>query len=121
MSTTEKVLKNLGPLMLDIIKNPEEMLQKSFEDLDEVSKIVKGIPKVIDSIENGSESNLRHQLKNQMASLHKISKMLQRQALFNIVMLSGDNFKSDAAKVAIKLGYGDEALKATLQQKFKGR
>jgi len=120
MNASEKLMNNMKDLLLNMINNKEDMLVKTLKDLDEMEKIITGVPKVINSIETGSEENLRHQLKNQMASLLKVSNMLKRQALINTIILSSSDFETSAAKLANKFGGGSEALRTLFKNIMKG-
>lgn len=62
--------------------------------LDKLKKIDEGIPKVMDSIETGSDENLRHQVKNIMAIEHRIVKTL----IFMLMeYYSEDDYDGDSA------------------------
>ena len=61
-----------------------------------IENFINGIPKVIDSIAEGSDANLRHQMKNVMANMLKLAHINKRQALLNLVL--ADTIKEEEPK-----------------------
>ena len=78
-----------------IKNNPSLVKDQAKKDLVEMDKITKGIPKVIHSIAEGSDANLRHQLKNALANITKLAEINKRQALLNIILSDEMKSKSD--------------------------
>jgi len=113
-------MEDFAGLVMDILKNKEEIIKTLFADIETCSKTMEGTKKILPSILTGSEGNLRQQLKNALATNYKLAEMQKRMLLLMLIVLSSDDFSSMTAKTANKLGKGKEALQELFKQKLKG-
>ena len=108
-------------LLMDMMRNKGTMLKSLFDDMEGLEKIIVGTTKVIDSLDNPSEANVRKQLKNNMVAVMKMSESLKRVLLMSVILTSSDDFTTMVAKVGGKMGWGQEFLQEMFRQKMEGK
>lgn len=108
-------------LLLDMLQNTDAMAQELLAGIEEMNQVYAGSQAVIQSIETGSEANVRKQLKNNMAAMMKVSKRMKQLLLVNYIMVSSESFAMDIAKLGIRTRQGQDFLKEMLNRKMKGK
>lgn len=107
-------------LLLEMLQNKDAMLQELADGITEMDQIFVGTQTVLQSVETGTDANVRKQLKNNMAAMMKLSKRMRQLLLVTLVTVSSDGFSSDIAKLGIRTGRGQDFLQEMLKQKMKG-
>lgn len=105
---------------VDMIKNKEQVLKVIVEDLDVSSKNMQGFAKLEQLYHEGKDVNVDKVLRSAAKSLRHLNDVNTRVLLLLLIYIGGDNYTADSAKVAIKLGAGDEALREMMRSKFRG-
>lgn len=72
-----------------------------------------------DKIEN-SDADMKKQLETAVKTNKWLSEMLIKVLMVQLTYAMGDNFTSDAAKVLLKMGHGEEALQHMFNSKLRG-
>ncbi len=105
------------------MKDKKTALSAMFENLAKTQSYITGLNKFIDNIDNAemSEENIRKKFKTLMKVVRDQNSMLTKLLLINIVYMQGDRFDSDVAKVLLKMGHGDEALRQMFRNKMDGK
>lgn len=117
----ETTIRNLIATVANaIITKPESILSQLTADAVQFTNYSKQLNDTAKTVEEGSEANVRRQLKNTMCVTRDLCKSyLTVLALLHIYMLGG-NVQADAGKAAMKVGVdGEDVLKAMFAQKFK--
>lgn len=108
-------------MFLDMMKNKEQMLQMLLSDINACSDNAAAFSKLETLYANGRAVSQEHAMAAFAKSLRHTNETLKRTLITLTVYVAGDNFTSDSAKVAMKLGKGQEALQAMFAQKMGGR
>jgi len=114
-------LEEFKQLLLDLMQNKDIVLKQIIKSSTKLEYIQKGLDNVINTVETGSEANLRKQLRNEMVSLKEVCASIRPLLLIAIVLVASDDFNTMVAKCGNKLGFGEEFLKILFNQKLKDR
>lgn len=112
---------DIKKLVMDLLKNKNSILDQLGVDLVYCADTMDGIKKILPSVVDGSEENLRHQLKNALAINFKLAEMLKRLNLLMLIWVGSDEFDATVGKLAVKMGIGEEALREMFKQKKRGK
>jgi len=120
MSAEEQIAKAIGDAVLRGMNDREGILQMLFSAMMDAKKAQKGLPKFIEAIEDGKTRP--DQLGQMISQLCKIvgsqAEIISVVCMIAAVYVSSDTFLGDSSKAAIKVGRGEEALRAMAQAKF---
>ena len=120
MTKEELAREQLGNLMLHALKHKRENIEELVGYLLTSEKAMKGLPNFIEAVETGKVSN--EQLGQMVRTLTKTAinqaKAIKQLSTFMMILVSSQTFDSAATDAAIKLGKGDEAVRAFAQSKF---
>ena len=117
----------LGDLMVKAIKNKDEITVEVLKSLQQTALMEKGLTHFVELIDesksvNGTPYCEPHELARMIRALSKScraqSKIIQNLSAILLVYLIGDSFQSDAAKAALRVGRGKEALREFGRAKF---
>jgi len=83
---------------------------------------LNGLEKFINNIDDAemSKENIRQKLKTLMKVEKEQISIIKQFLLINLIYVSSDTFTTDAAKLTMKLGRGEEALQAMFKAKMSG-
>lgn len=118
---------NIDPnRILDLIKDKKGVIKKMLEIIDRNQTQVDGCNKLFNSINrkedpNHSQANMVRCLEVSLSVSAKNSQDLMDMAQLLLIYAQSDGFTADVAKMASKLGKGDEALRAMFEAKLKGK
>lgn len=120
MSNERMVREAIATVCNKIITEPEAILGQLTSDAMKFQKFSEQLNDIAKTIEDGSDANVRRQLKNTMVVARDLCKsQLSVLALLHVYMLGG-NVQADAGKAAMTVGIdGEDVLRAMLAQKFK--
>ena len=120
MDNERMVKQTIAMVCNKIITEPEAILGQLTSDAMKFHKFSEQLNEVAKTIEDGSDANVRRQLKNTMVVARDLCKsQLTVLALLHVYMLGG-SVQSDAGKAAMTVGVnGEDVLMAMLNQKFK--
>lgn len=110
--------EKLVEFVMRLLKNKKEAIRTLGDNISRCETIVNGTNKVINSIEEGGVENVKRQLKNNMVATREISHMIHQLTLLFMIIISSDDFSSQVAELANRLGKGQEALQELLRQKM---
>lgn len=80
----------------------------------------EGLQRVVSTVEEGSDANLRKQLKNVLITSSHLLEMNQRILALLVVYLVGGSATADAGNAAIRFGVdGNEILQQMLRNKMR--
>ena len=119
-SKEEQAKAALADLMLRAMRNKEEILKELLGILQRQKRVDDGLNNFAKALADGKDRN------DQLAQiLLTVVKIVQEQAgalrqlsSIALVYLAGENFTTDAAKVANKLGAGQDAVRELFRQKM---
>lgn len=112
---------DIKKLVMDLLKNKDSVLDQLGVDLLYCSDTMDGIKKILPSVIDGSEENLRHQLKNSLAINYRQAEILKRLNLLMLIWVGSDEYRTTVAHLANKMGMGEEALREMFNQKMGGK
>lgn len=119
----EKAKAGFADLMLRAMRNKEETLKELLGIIQRQGSVNDGLENFVSALADGKDRN--DQLAQMLLTLIKIvqeqADALKHLSSIALVYLAGDNFTSDAAQVANKLGAGSEAVKEMFRQKMGGK
>jgi hypothetical protein len=110
--------------LIALISDKKAILKKIIEIIDRNHKQKEGCAKMRESISrredpNHSQLNLIRCTEIALQVSEKNSQDLMELAQLLLVYTQSDNFTSDVAKMAMKLGAGEEALQAMFKEKMR--
>lgn len=117
---------DIGNMAMQMMRNKPAVLAQITTDLQTCAATGKSMQRLIELIDDPSKATdgkpLSQDAVNKALARRVIeqSDMLQRCMMLLLVYTAGDGCSEDAAKLAIKCGKGDEALKAMWNAKLKG-
>jgi hypothetical protein len=106
---------------LKLISNREQVIAAILADMDSCAKNAEAFAKLCELFDAGKEVSTEKALKAAAKSLRHSNEVNRRMMFLLLVYVSGSHFTGDAAGIMVKLGRGEEALKAVFDQKLKGR
>lgn len=106
--------------LLKMMKNKEHVITLLFRSMDQCDNANRGLKSIIETIEGGSDANVRKQLKNTMIEVSKMSNSMRQMLMLMVIVVASDDFTSMIAKAGMKFGSGEEMLKEMFKQKLKG-
>lgn len=106
---------------LKMLTDRESVIRTLLRDMLVSQKNMEGFERLEDLFEKGADVSTEKVLRNAAKSLRHLNAVNTRITLLLLVYVVGDYFLADAAKVAMKFGAGDDALKAMMQAKFGGK
>jgi len=111
----------MSDLFMSMLKDRKQVVEALLSAMEQSEKMISGLSKVSDSvIENPSDENLRKMVNTTMKCVSKQAKIIQMLALVSLVYTSSSQFSSDVARILIKFGKGEEALREMFNQKLRG-
>ncbi len=105
-------------MFLNMLKNKESVMSSILRDLEVSKKNMEGFAKLEECYSDGVAVSTDKVLKSAAKSLRHLNDVNMRILMLLVVYIGGDNYDSDAARVAMKMGAGDEAMKEFLNLKF---
>lgn len=111
-------------VIMEMLKNPEQVIKTLIQDYDKCSKNREAMDKTLTKLRDNpslfteNPNNLVKLLEGQVVSNRALNDINTRLLLLLIVYSSGDSLTSDTAKVAVKLGQGEEALQEMFKRKM---
>lgn len=118
---------NIDPKnVIAMIMDKSEVIKKVLEIIERNHKQKEGCLRMRESISrkenpNHSQANLIRCIEVSLQVSEKNSQDLMELAQLILIYSQGDNFNSDAVRLATKLGAGTEAMQAMLAAKMKGK
>jgi len=112
--------------ILKLISDKKSTLMWLMEAADRNFKQYEGCNKLRESISrkeepNHSQANLIRCLEVSLSVSAKNSQDLMELSQLLLIYIQSDSFSSDVAKMANKMGFGNEALRAMMDAKLKGQ
>lgn len=108
-------------VLLDMLKNKQLIAGQLVADLDTCDKNMQAFEKLERLYaETPDTVNATKALTACSKSLRHLNEMNRRLIMLLVVYAAGDNFSSDSAKLLLKMGRGDEALREMFRQKMGG-
>lgn len=119
----ESARKELSDLMLRAMRNKDEAISELIGILTRQQKVHLGLQNFAKALSDGKDRNdqLAQMLQKTIEVTIEQADSLRQLAIISLIYLSSDSFTTDAAKIANKLGAGQEALREMLKQKFEGK
>ncbi len=115
----DQIAKTLSDLVSTVMTDKTALMDHLLKGLVDAERRTKGLRSVSQSVlDNPSEANLRKQLKVTMDSLASTLEYNRTMQILMLIYLSS-GASADAAKVMVKLGHGEEALRMMMAEKFK--
>jgi len=118
MNLEDLNLDEFKQLLLDLMHNKEAIIKKTLKSFSKMDYIQTGISNIKDTIESGSDTNLRKQLRNIIVSTGEICGTLKPLLLIQLILISTDDFNIQISQLGNKLGFGEEFLKEMFKQKL---
>lgn len=109
---------------LEMLKNREALVKTLLKDFATSRQHVTALQRMqanIDGAEDQSKIRLSKVFQAYGIALTQMQEMNQRMFMILLAYLGSDSFQTDAAKVAMKLGRGEDAMKELFRQKMQGR
>ncbi|HCY85362.1 MAG TPA: hypothetical protein DHV36_09540 [Desulfobacteraceae bacterium] len=112
----------LDDLFMGFLKDKGKALKSVLEDIQSTMKYSDGMSKFLGTIDTCDleEADIRKKLKTMMKVLDKQNAIIRKMLLINLVYMQGRNFGSDAGSALVKMGRGEEALRAMFESKMRG-
>ncbi|MGL4460016.1 MAG: hypothetical protein ACRCUB_16800 [Plesiomonas shigelloides] len=105
--------------LLDMLKNKDLMAGQLMSDLDTCEKNMQAFEKLerlyAESPETVSATKAMAACAKSIRHLNEVNRRL---IMLMVVYAAGDNFSSDSARLLMKMGRGDEALREMFRQKM---
>ena len=116
----EKAKSDLADLMLRAMRNKKETLHELFGIIQRQKKVNDGLENFVTAFADGKDRNdqLAKMLLTVVRIVQEQADALKHLSAIALVYTSGDGFTSDAAKAAVRLGQGSEAVKEMFRQKM---
>jgi hypothetical protein len=112
---------NFDQFLLNAITNKETVIASLLKDMQDCTRKQEAIHGAMDTvIDNPAEENLRKMLRSTMSLVGEQAILINKLLTVSLVYVSSDSFSKDSASVAVKLGRGEEAIKAFAKAKFGG-
>lgn len=109
-------------VFLDMLKNKELMMGTLMTDLDVCSQNMQAFDKLAKLYDENPDSvSVAAALKAASKSLRHINDLNRRLIMMLLVYGVSDSFSSDTAKLLVKMGRGEDALREMFKQKMSGR
>lgn len=118
--TVEEARAYLGNMCKDMMSNREMIFASLMQDMAKSASYKEGLQRVASTVEEGSDANLRKQLKNVLITSSHLLEMNQRILALLVVYLVGGSATKDAGSAAIRFGVdGKEILQQMLRNKMR--
>lgn len=112
-------------ILFDLLKDKTQVISSLLSTIEETGKQKEGLPKLRESLTrenpNLSLENIAKCVAVTMQTEAKQAAMLQSLATICLVYAQSSSFDSDIAKLMIKMGRGDEAVRQVFKNKMEGR
>jgi hypothetical protein len=108
-------------IFMSMMKNKEQVVKSIFQDLATCEKNMKAFEKLESLYDEGKEVNNQKVIKACSRSIRHLNDANRRMLMLLACYSIGGNFDADAAKVLLKMGRGEEALREMFKQKMQGR
>ena len=117
----QEILRQFGEFSRSVMQGRVDVMSHLFADLDVLARYHEGINKIVGTIKDGSDENLRKQIENLCRTQQMLIRSQRRMVSLLLIYLSGDNISSDAAKAAMQHGQDSkDILKDMFNAKLKG-
>jgi len=108
-------------LFMSMLKDKEKVIYELLKDFNTSDANMKAFQSLCELYDSGEQVNADKALKAAAKSLRHLNDVNRRLLLILLVYTSGGDFATDAAKVLVNLGHGEEALQEMFKQKMRGR
>jgi len=114
-------LESIAKLISMYYQKPQDLMIEHIKTIKQCDKMINGLDNIVNTVEEGSEENVRKQLKNTIITCRNICSRMGFLAICNMIYIMGDTMKKDMQSGLLKLGADpQQLLKHMFNEKLKG-
>jgi len=123
MASLEDFMKeHIGKSMMRCVKDRDSVLRDMVDVMSTSNKIQQGQQKFKAALEKGiTPEDGPKIMKTTVRDLSVLAGQIHKLSSVLMLYVMSDDFVPDAAKIASRMGYGEEALKEMFNQKMRGK
>lgn len=106
---------------MSMLKDKESVIRTILSDLEASDKNMQAFAQLEHLLSEGEAVSADKVHRAAAKSLRHLNEVNKRLLLILLTYVSGGDFGTDAAKVLLKMGRGQEALQEMMRQKMQGR
>lgn len=110
-------------LFMQFLQDKKTAVASVADDVHRLHSLNKGLATFLANIDDAdlSEENVRQKIRTLMKVLKTQNNIMSKMSILLLAYIQGSNFDQDVARLLDNLGKGEEALKAMMDAKLKGK